>query len=66
MSRKYVVTIRNLSEQADKEVTVQSNNPMEAHKTAFMSTKSNEEITVICDDTKEVVYDLKNGFKQSY
>ena len=66
MSRKYVVTIRNLSEKVDKDIVVKGVNPMEVHKTAFMSTKNNEEIMAICDESNEIVYDLEDGFRRSY
>jgi len=66
MSRTYVVTIKNLAKNKAKKIMVESANPMEAHKEAFMSTKNNEEIMVIYDESDEVVYDLKHGFKQAY
>ncbi len=66
MSRKYVVTIRDLSDKLDSDIVVKGVNPMEVHKAAFMSTKPNEEIMAICDESNEIVYDLKGGFRRSY
>jgi hypothetical protein len=62
MSQSYTINIRNLYDQEDRAIVIDSPNPMVAHKEAYMKTNTNEEIVGILDSDGQQVYDLAKGF----
>jgi len=62
MSQSYTINIRNLYDQEDRTIVIDSPNPMIAHKEAYMVTGKNEEIVGILDSDGQQVYDLTRGF----
>ena len=62
MKNKYTVVVK--SGKKNRSVAVESNNPMEAHKTVYMRIKRTEEVDSITDDTGAVVFNIKQGFSQ--
>ena len=64
MNQTYTATIRNLVENTDREVTVLSPTPMEAHKSIYRETSMKEEISTIAETDGDVVYDTEKGFRR--
>ena len=65
MNRKYIVSVVNLARNESKEVVVDSSDPMNAHKSVYVKTKKDEEISSILDEGGKIVFDNRKGFVRS-
>ena len=61
MNRKYIVNVRNLAENKAREVVVDSSDAMHAHKSVYMKSKRDEEISAITDEKGKIVGQLEGG-----
>ena len=66
MSDTYIVYIENLAENTNRKLKLSSDNPMNAHKDAYMNTSRYEEISTISDANGKTVFDKSKGFFGSY
>ena len=66
MTRTYTVNIRNLADQSDRALVVESANPMEALKAGYKKTNNKEEIVDISNEEGDVVYSTDVGFGGNY
>tara|TARA_B100001123_G_C15299920_1_gene1020648 strand:- start:340 stop:540 length:201 start_codon:yes stop_codon:yes gene_type:complete len=62
MTKQYTITIRNLYENKSKQITLDGDSAMLAHKEAYMNLRPDEEISQIIDSEDTVVFDLQKGF----
>tara|TARA_R110002051_G_scaffold94272_1_gene164011 strand:- start:144 stop:332 length:189 start_codon:yes stop_codon:yes gene_type:complete len=62
MKNKYTVVVK--SGKNTRRISVESVNPMEAHKEVYMRIKNSEEVDSITDDTGDVVFNIRQGFSE--
>ena len=62
MKNKYTVVVK--SGKKTRSISVESVNPMEAHKEVYMRIKNTEEVDTITDDSGDVVFSNKQGFSE--
>lgn len=60
MKNKYTVVIK--SGKTSRQVTVESADPMEAHKDVYMRIKHTEEVDSIINSVGSVVFNSEHGF----